>query len=45
VFSENVAAAGETLREYQEHFIAYCRCREVVKLSRFLLFGYGPATV
>jgi hypothetical protein len=25
----------------QEHFIAYCKCREVVKLFRFLLSPYS----
>jgi hypothetical protein len=25
----------------QEHFIAYCRCREAVKLFRFLLSPYS----
>jgi hypothetical protein len=43
--SENVAAAGEIFREYfvtvQEHSIAYCRCREAVKLFRFLLSPYS----
>jgi hypothetical protein len=32
----------------QEHFIAYCGCREAVKLFRFLLSPYsliGPATM
>jgi hypothetical protein len=41
VLSKNVVAAREIFRDYfmmvQEHFIAYCRCREAVKLSHILL--------
>jgi hypothetical protein len=43
--SDNVAAADETFHglfaSVQEHFIAYCRCREAVKLFRFQLSPYS----
>jgi hypothetical protein len=42
---ENVFTAGEIFHDFfvsvQEHFIAYCRCREAVKLFRFLLSPYS----
>jgi hypothetical protein len=45
MLSDNVAAAGETFPALfvtkQEHSIAYCRCREAVKLFRFLLSPYS----
>jgi hypothetical protein len=40
VLSEKVAPAAEMLSRYfvavQRHFVAYCRCAEVVKVLRFL---------
>jgi hypothetical protein len=49
---ENVAPATKLFTNFfvtvQEHFIAYCRCREAAKLYRFLLSPYslmGTATM
>jgi hypothetical protein len=45
MFSENVTAAGEKFENIflavQECLIAYCGCRQVVKVFRFLLLPYS----